>query len=165
MNAIQKITKNNKVILIGCDGVGKTTLAELISKEFDYKYIKASAKDSDNKIEYANKVLDSITDNKVLFDRFYFPDDLIYSKLIAGTENDLVFDDWIPVIKRLNQMGFVIVYLTQDFELIKKRFIERGDEFITVDQLELINSMYTDIMELVKEHATVIHIDLSKEAQ
>lgn len=157
------INNLNKIILVGPDGVGKTTFAKEIESQ-GYRYIKASALDSDDKIECSVKVLDNIgLDEKVVCDRFYFPDDLIYSKLIAGTENDLTFEDWKPVSDKLNELGFVVLYLTHDIEVIKERIRSRGDEFIDESQIVGIVEMYEDLIAKVEKQNTVVRIDMSKE--
>lgn len=161
MILLKDLTKYDKIVLIGADGVGKTTICRDLENN-GYRYIKASVGDGTDKIKCSLDALSSIgADEKIIFDRFYFPDDLIYSKLIKGTENQLTFEDWKVVNDKLKELGFVIVYATQDIDVIKARIRSRGDEFIDESQIEQIVESYAQLIPKIAELNTVIHLDLS----
>ena len=97
----------DKIVLVGCDGVGKTTIAKKL-ENMGYKYVKCSHSDGDNKKSLSLALLDKMKHcDKIVFDRFYFPDDIIYSNVVAGVNTNA--DDWLDVYNRLVQDGYTII--------------------------------------------------------
>lgn len=145
------------IILTGVDGVGKTTLAKWISDNYGHEYVKCSVSDGDDKVELAKQCLDSITHNTI-FDRFYYPDEIIYSQIFNDDKfkhyNHEMFKE---VVQQLKDKGFTIVWLVDDIDEIKKRFENRGDEFVKSEQLKLINVRYQyEMLDIMNELAVLL---------
>lgn len=145
------------IILTGVDGVGKTTLAKWISDNYGHEYVKCSVSDGDDKVELAKQCLDSITRNTI-FDRFYYPDEIVYSQIFNDDKskhyNHEMFKE---VVQQLKDKGFTIVWLVDDIDEIKKRFENRGDEFVKSEQLKLINVRYQyEMLDIMNELAVLL---------
>ena len=85
----------DKIVLVGCDGVGKTTIAKKL-ESLGHKYVKCSHSDGDDKKALSLALLDKVKHcDKIVFDRFYFPDDIIYSNVVDNVDTNV--DDWLEV--------------------------------------------------------------------
>ena len=145
------------IILTGCDGVGKTTLAKKIAETHGHHYIKCSITDGEDKVKLANMALDDLVSESVIFDRFYL-DDIVYAPILTGTEHKM--KHFSSAFEKLNQKGFTLFYVTDTFENIKKRFEKRGDEFVDVNQLEKIYLNYRVFASLLSMYIDVIELDI-----
>lgn len=148
------------IILTGVDGVGKTTLANWISDNYGHEYVKCSVSDGNDKVELAKQCLDNITHNTI-FDRFYYPDEIVYSQIFNDDEskhyNHEMFKE---VVQQLKDKGFTVVWLVDDIDEIKKRFEKRGDDFVKTEQLKLINVRYQCEMLYVIDNLPVLFVDI-----
>ena len=134
----------NKIVLVGCDGVGKTTIAKKL-EGLGYEYTKCSHNDGDDKKMLSLALLDKMKHyDKVVFDRFYFPDDIIYSDVVNNVNTNA--DDWLEVYNRLVQDGYTIILLEDDFDNITHRFLNRGDDYVDVSMLNNIINAYNNVL-------------------
>ena len=134
----------DKIVLVGCDGVGKTTIAKKL-ENVGYKYVKCSHSDGDDKKALSLALLDKVKHcDKIVFDRFYFPDDIIYSDVVNNVNTNA--DDWLEVYNRLVQDGYTIILLEDDFDDITQRFLYRGDDYVDVSALTNIISAYDNVL-------------------
>lgn len=134
----------NKIVLVGCDGVGKTTIAKKL-EGLGYKYVKCSHNDGNDKKALSLSLLDGVKCcDRVVFDRFYFPDDIIYSNVVDGINTNA--DDWLEVYDRLNQDGYTIVLLEDRWDSIVDRFLKRGDDYVDITMLSDIIEAYSKVL-------------------
>ena len=134
----------DKIVLVGCDGVGKTTIAKKL-ESLGHKYVKCSHSDGDDKKALSLALLDKMKHcDKIVFDRFYFPDDIIYSNVVDNINTNA--DDWLEVYNRLIQDQYTIVLLEDDFNNITQRFLNRGDDYVDVSMLTNIISAYDKVL-------------------
>ena len=134
----------DKIVLVGCDGVGKTTIAKKL-KSLRYEYVKCSHSDGDDKKVLSLALLDELKHcDKIVFDRFYFPDDIVYSNVVDNINTNA--DDWLEVYNRLVQDGYTIILLEDDFDNITQRFLNRGDDYVDVSMLTNIISAYDKVL-------------------
>lgn len=128
-------------IFIGPDGSGKTTLAKKVTEKGNMEYYKFSNKE-DNKdwlaVQMLNRVKHDETGKSFVFDRFYYPDNLIYNN-VKGIEHE---EEWLQTINILSNMEVTWVYVTAlDFKL-EERISDRGDDYINTDELYDIKEGY-----------------------
>lgn len=128
------------IIIEGLDGVGKTTIAKKIAEKYNYEYIKESYTDDCKQkekrvVEMLQRVLSG---NNYIYDRTTLIDDFVYSAL-NKKESTLV--DYIDIIDDILSRC-KIFYLVIDEAVRKKRFENRGDEYITNDMIDQLRSNY-----------------------
>jgi thymidylate kinase len=130
---------NFNLIVIGPDGAGKTTLCKQIAKELDMKYVKNDYREP-HKLSKAHDY--ARYSNHTIFDRFFYPDDMVYrqvKKLPLSKEDIYNWNELEPI---LMDSRFGIVYVTASLRTLISRLKERGDEYITTDDLESIKRHY-----------------------
>ena len=139
---IEKTTAPMNVIFIGPDGSGKTTIAKQVAEQLGYKYHKCDYK-QDDKPNLAKQLLDEQIN--VVYDRFYYPDDVIYGKLKGEHMDDQaywkIYDD---VLALLEERNTCIIYVTASTDELLKRLETRGDDYIDINKetIENIKSLY-----------------------
>lgn len=159
LNKIDFVGLGN-LIVVGCDGVGKTTLCKRLADEGKFEYRKASVADGADKIDLAKTEILRPHKKPVIFDRFYFPDDLIYSRIIDLHSNDLELEQWEEIIELINEGLFTVVYITDSYDNIKARFEARGDEYVNLEQVKKVIELYEKTIDQIKNKVDVFHVDL-----
>ena len=140
------------VIVIGPDGSGKTTLTKQLAEITSMKYIKCDYRQED-KPELAKKLL---TDNiDVIYDRFYFPDDLVYSRVQNIILEDEYLDNLCNVFPLLQQLNAIIIYVDASLETLKERSKAWADDYIQVAQLHRIKDEYKIILQMFEEDTDI----------
>lgn len=156
-----ELSSLKKIILIGCDGVGKTTIATNHAKSNGIEYIKCSGVDGNDKIALATKMLDDTkTKSAFIMDRFYFPDDLIYSFIHNNEPMDI--SKWRDVVNEIIKQDITIVYVYDSLDNITARFNARGDEFVDSSQLESIVNAYESIIPVIEQHVRVLKVNVKE---
>lgn len=128
------------VIFEGLDGVGKTYLSTLFSKFYDFEYIKESYTDDDKekynrflKLEYR-----ILLESNVIYDRSTCIDDFVYSFL---NNKESCLENYKEEVKTTLE-HCIIFHLLVDEDIRKQRFEERGDEYITNDNIKTLEDNY-----------------------
>lgn len=134
------------VIFIGPDGSGKTTLAKAVADKMGFKYHKCDYR-QENKPALAKQLLDEQIN--VVYDRFYWPDDAVYSavKEIALPED--YWQQYDAVIDTLQTNNTLFIYVTCDTEELKKRSKAWADDYVSVDMLDSIKNNYSNWLQYV----------------
>lgn len=128
------------VVIEGLDGVGKTTVAKKLCSEYGFEYIKESyTDDSEEKKSRVVLFAQRLCDGKdYIYDRTTLIDDFVYN-FLNKTQSDLI-DAKQSIVALLSQSK--IFHLSIDEDIRKKRFEERGDEFVTNDKMKQIDEQY-----------------------
>lgn len=120
------------IILIGPDGSGKTTIAKILAEKLNYQYWKGTYKEDNKSI----RALDLIKKRRVIFDRFYYPDDIIYSEIKGQPASAVDLINYEEVRKYMENTGvFIYVYVTCAPWGIKSRLGARGDAYVTFGEV------------------------------
>jgi adenylate kinase family enzyme/NTP pyrophosphatase (non-canonical NTP hydrolase) len=139
------------VIFIGPDGSGKTTVAKKVAERLaseGFSYHKCNYEQED-KPKLAQELLASQTN--VIYDRFYYPDDILYSRVQWDKEHpdgppmDWNTDYWKAfngVLETLCNLNTVFILLTASEEELHKRSVAWKDDYIDVDDLHKICVLY-----------------------
>lgn len=130
------------VIIEGIDGVGKTTIAEEIAVRKNFKYIKESyTKSYEEKECRMIDMLTRLTQQKdYIYDRTTLIDDFVYSFLNSNEQSlDKYFDIISAILSKCK-----IVHLQIDEKIRKKRFEQRGDQYIKNKDIKKIAKNYDD---------------------
>lgn len=133
------------VIIEGTDGVGKTTLCEQIAKRYDYLYVKESY--TDDVKEKEKRVQDLLarlmSGINFIYDRTTLIDDFVYSFL---NETESTLSKYLIIIQTLLS-HCKIIHLTIDPNIQQKRLENRGDEYITYNDIPKIEQKYEQFYE------------------
>lgn len=137
---------NDFIILEGCDGVGKTTLANLLlhrgykSLHFDYDPTLSI------KEKYQIILSKDYRDNIVL-DRSFISE-MVYGPLKRGYSR-LSDQDFSELLQMVNKQGGRVVLLDAAPEIIYNRIRKRGnvnDKNIDINQITIIRNLYKQIL-------------------
>lgn len=129
------------IIIIGPDGSGKTTFAKNLAKEFNMNYVKCSYLEN-NKLTRAKEMLEN--NKNTVYDRFYFPDEMVYSK-VKGS-NITIPEKW--AWEKIENMltDTIIIYFYAEYTELVSRLINRGDEYVSVSEISSILETYDEIL-------------------
>lgn len=147
------------VIVIGPDGSGKTTLTTLLAEKLGMDRIKCDYR-QENKPALAKQLLQEKID--VIYDRFYFPDELVYSEAKNIKLDKAYVDELLSIWEVLKLVNPVFIYVNANMETLTKRSEVWADDYITVDDLIHIKAHYAEVLQLLEEEEVpVIRVDTS----
>jgi thymidylate kinase len=126
------------IVLEGCDKVGKTTLANKLSKELALPIIKFSQPTGDPFLEYVNFLL-THTEPAIL-DRFYLGEE-VYGPLKRG-KSALASWQRRTLEELLAVRGALCVYVTTDATTIARKFKEEKETFVKPAEIKRILTGY-----------------------
>lgn len=137
------------VIFVGPDGSGKTSIAkkvaELLADE-GFVYHKCDYRQED-KPYLAKELLESQV--KVIYDRFYYPDDIIYSRVKHEKESAEPMDwdceywkAYNEVVDTLDQYNTLYIYTVADKPTLIERSTAWKDDYIATEDLDKIITLY-----------------------
>ena len=126
------------IILEGCDGVGKTTLAKQLSKLLDAKIIHCSST-TPNTYEYFVSIIKAAETTNIIADRF------CYGQFVYQNEYDRPMGNNGPSLDELHRLEICmakypvkIIHVKADPEVVKERLALRKETVInnlTVDDV------------------------------
>lgn len=132
------------IILEGCDCVGKTTFAEMLSKKTGYEIVKGSSFEiselgADGMFNHMMELLDR---DNIIIDRFFYSN-LVYGKIYNYPMMSL--SQYMDLTNKLNKKALVL-YLQASPHVIAERMAVRGDDMIKADSIGTI--LHTYIQEI-----------------
>lgn len=134
------------VILAGCDGTGKSTcFKKLRQSSIEANFIKESyTDDGSSKTIRSLFVASKINDNDLtIYDRATILDDIVYEQVMANKVSDLLLTvGYENLTQTLNKC--IIIYFDLDDVELTNRLTQRGDDYITVHQINKIKKCYKD---------------------
>lgn len=126
-----------RVILEGADGVGKTTLANILSFKYGLDICHCTQHDPADFEFYK----ESVRKNNVIWDRHTIGE-LIYPD-IFDRKQQIAVEDARIVLWNAKELGAKIFVLTEDPLLLQKRLLNRGGEDPRIfDNIEEINDHF-----------------------
>ncbi|HSH35336.1 MAG TPA: deoxynucleoside kinase [Schnuerera sp.] len=137
----------SNIILFGNELNFKTTVAKKLKKHLpEYEIVKGSsfklAKSSQDEL-FAH-FLDLALKENLIIDRYIWCN-LVYADIYK--DYSVINNKQRNMIESLLELFETkIYYLYADIDTLKKRLEKRGDEYVSLDKLELINSKYEDIL-------------------
>lgn len=126
-----------KIIIDGCDLVGKSSLIEKLKKHFSYKknisYLHFSYRDRTD-YGFYNTFLDK---EDFISDR-HFIDEMVYPKFFNRRQG-ITEEEFVSLLKKCKNKDIKIIILTVDDETLLERSKERQEEKAVADNLLEIN--------------------------
>ena len=101
------------IIVVGPDGAGKTTLIKRLSEVLDMPTVKCDYRTEDKLAETLKRLNTQIN---VIYDRFFIPDDIVYSAVKHQSHQD-----YAEAFNLLNQCNPVIIYVTAPLDTLYER--------------------------------------------
>lgn len=142
-----------RVIIEGCDGTGKTTLANLLAKEYGLEVVHCTQHDPADPDFYYN----ALRKENTIWDRHVIGE-MVYPYIFNRVPQTEAYDVR-DIINRAKLNDVKIFVLTADEEVIKARLAARGDEHLNItNNIGMINSMF----KIAAEWLNVPVIDTSK---
>lgn len=112
------------IILEGCDGSGKSTLVELLSKlSYDGVEIIHATQETPNTVEWFNNILDAAKTRNIIMDRSFWGQ-FVYQK---PQERHLTFEDLKELEQRLFNEGGKLIYVYAPERVINRRLKKRDE--------------------------------------
>ena len=145
------------IVLEGIDGVGKTTLANLLSKTYDAGIIHAT-RETPNDWAWFNELMDLAKDRNIIMDRSFWGQ-FVYQD---PEERKLSWEQLHELEHRLEQEGGKLIYVTANTSDILERLKGRAE--ILSRPLELLKEHYEAVI-LLSECPVIIYNTSTGEVQ
>lgn len=126
-----------KIIIEGCDGTGKTTLAKILADKYGLEIAHCTQHDAADYDFYRQ----TLRKENVIWDRHTIGE-LIYPT-IFGRQRQIGTEDARLVMHYAKQEGVKIFVLTCDNDVIRERLCERGNEHpLILKNIDEINHQF-----------------------
>ena len=145
------------IVLEGIDGVGKTTLANLLSKTYDAGIIHAT-RETPNDWAWFNELMDLAKDRNIIMDRSFWGQ-FVYQE---PDERKLSWEQLHELEHRLYQEGGRIIYVTANTSDILERLKGRAETLSR--PLDLLKERYEAVI-LLSECPVIIYNTSTGEVQ
>lgn len=134
-----------RVIIDGPDGAGKDLLCRTISKMTGQKIVHLTHANYVRPfdIDLYNKLFDENPDS--IFNRSFFSE-IVYSR-VKKRRCDISSEDVKALTLRLIKENSLIIHVTNSLDVLLKRHLDRGDEFINAYELSLVKESYDLVMD------------------
>lgn len=145
------------IVLEGIDGVGKTTLANLLSKTYDAGIIHAT-RETPNDWAWFNELMDLAKDRNIIMDRSFWGQ-FVYQD---PDERKLSWEQLHELEHRLDQEGGKLIYVTANTTDILERLKGRAETLSR--PLDLLKERYEAVI-LLSECPVIIYNTSTGEVQ
>lgn len=149
-----------KLIILGMDNSGKTTLANQLSKELQIPVINSPGPHL-SKLEMEANIHDNMSESSdLILERFCFFEEMVYGKILRGESKFTFKNDVIKYIKDANP---TLIYCRPSKSIIKN-WKEREQMEGVIDNSDKLLSQYDKVIKKAQKHGLkVIKYDYSKE--
>jgi len=144
------------LLLEGPDGGGKSTIvAKLKEMHQQCKLVLPGASVNFRKMTYredskVSRTLDYINESKLyalsVWDRCYYPSDLIYTPLVEGKDSTLLAYK-AQIEFEMLLANTVVVFVTASEQALRSRLEVRGDAYVNIKLLNEINYWYVELLQ------------------
>jgi len=153
------------VVVIGCDKTGKSTLIKgLLQALPEYHFFKGDKQPSPQMsydVAYKHAVELAASGNKVIHDRFHYPDDIVYHPVFNGGESlpdkiqKMYRSEIIPI---LQAQPTLFIYCSAAPEIIAKRFVLEKEELVNPKFIRDLLHNYDQILDELKGNFRVLSL-------
>jgi len=155
------LCQHDLIILEGCDGVGKTTLAEELSARHGYMIVHA-ARTPDGTDLFAKYSAVLERPGPLVLDRS-FPSELVYGPLDHGRSR-LTLVDVLRLAATAADRGGILVHLTGQPDVIAARLQVRDGHAPSVQRIRVLTAAYARVVSSLANQIPVITIDTTTAA-
>lgn len=147
------------VFVFGPDGSGKTTFTKLLESYTGLTRVKCDYR-QENKPQAAKHMLAHGVD--MLYDRFYYPDDYIYSTVKQLPLTNEYINELFSVLPQMLLVNPIFIYVDADLDVLKERSQAWADDYVAVSDLLKIKEEYEKwLTKMANMNIPVIRIDTS----
>lgn len=148
--------KANKIIVIGLDNAGKSTLVNQLKEKLGWEVVKSLGKDA-SKDEMAKYLLSYFNkqEDKYIFERFSLFEEMVYGKVLRG-ESKFSFKS--PVYKTLIQNQPMIIYCKPSMKAIMKSFDEREQLEGVKDNIKVLSKRYGKVFRKMRRDLKNVYV-------
>jgi len=147
------------VVIEGCDGTGKTTLARRLTGEHGFSHVHATR--TPDHLDLTTRYLHILdTDNRLVMDRS-FVSELVYGPLQRGRSR-LTWAQVLDLAEAVTQRTGVFIHLTAPADIVHARLLLRDGQGDAPDALTALLAAYERAFRTLTDHATVITIDTAQ---
>lgn len=149
-------------IIEGADGSGKTSFAEMLSKQTGYPILhRSQPKDEDEKVRMFDEYMRLASSSKnVILDRCWYSE-MVYGPVMRD-ESVLSYPDMYKLERAAKKHGAIIIYCTDKIETLWKRCQRRGEDYIVdANTYKQIYDGYEELMRGVPHLIPVVYYGFS----
>jgi thymidylate kinase len=149
------------IVLEGCDGTGKTTIANALAADHGYTVVHAArSPDGTDLMAKYRQILNGPA--PLVLDRCFISE-FVYGPLVHGGSR-LSHSEAVQLAGLLAARGGLLVHLTGQPEVIAARLLARDGQAPSLPHLRAITRAYLEIFARLDAHAPVITIDTTVSA-
>lgn len=146
------------IVLCGSDGTFKTTIANKLSSKLNLPINKGSSFELSTG---SNKELFEFSKGVIADKKYQITDRFIYSNRVYATlypEYTVLTDTQREKIEnKIKKTGSIVIYLVASPDIIINRIKERGDEYITTDEIPSILRLYNIAMTDAVDNGVIVY--------
>lgn len=159
MDPVTTAAQYRTVVIEGCDGTGKTTLARRLTGKHGFSFIHATR--TPDHLDLTTRYLHMLdTDSRLVMDRS-FVSELVYGPLQRGRSR-LTWAQVLDLAEAVTQRNGAFIHLTAPVDVVHARLLLRDGEADEPDILTGLLAAYERAFHTLADHATVITIDTAQ---
>lgn len=144
------------IVFEGCDGAGKTTLAESTARHINAALIHSVLTPPGNDLLAAYSCLLDC-DGRLVFDRCFLSE-LVYGPLYRGGSR-LTYQQMATLVRKVVDRNGIFVHVTAPAAEIRRRVAARGEQHVPqLGEIELICERYDDLFRAVGTMANILTV-------
>jgi thymidylate kinase len=155
-NLTASLAAHQVIVLEGCDGVGKTTLAEALAARHGHTIVHSGRTPDGTDLADRYETILALPGRLVL-DRSFISE-LVYGPLDRGRSR-LTLPAAITLTQRVAERGGVLVHLTGHPEIIATRLQARQEPAPSVDRIRTLISAYHSTFAVLRGTAPIVNAD------
>jgi thymidylate kinase len=151
------------VALDGCDGTGKTSLANMLATDHGFTIVHSPP--TPDQVDLASRYRDLISgDGPLVMDRCFISE-LVYGPIHRGRSR-LSLEDAFDLAEAVTAHHGIMVHMTAPAQVIQRRLTERdGPPTTPIEEITELIGAYRRVFDAVAEHARVVGIDTAEIAE
>ena len=142
-----------RIIILGMDNTGKTTLSNLLKNQLNYELINSLGKNI-NKENMIDFIKNNLKKDNVIFERFCFFEEIIYGNILRNYSN---FDFEDEIYSYIKECKPIIIYCRPEINIIfdwKEREQMEGVKEKSKELLKLYDDVFNN--KIKKDFKTLI---------
>lgn len=132
------------IVIEGCDGTSKTTLAHKLALELNLKYTKENKPLYDGFNYYLDRSLDTNLDSNIL-DRFHLGEYVYPQIKLQENRKPLTFEQIHLIENVLLSKGTILILADTSKDFILNTFRTRGEEYVFENEVDQIVQLFNEV--------------------